>query len=367
MNRAGANTAAALRVDSNGAAKTAAAAKEASFLRRALLLVGCSLGIYATFLLYGILQERMYTHEYGEKKERFQYSMFLVFFQCIGNAAFAVALGLFSPPTNRVAAPAAAYFGMSASYIGAMFSSNLALGFMSYPAQALAKSCKLIPVMVSRLFVVKDVKYTRREVAQVILITLGIVVFMLGAPASASKKVKETSWLGLALCLVSLVMDGYTGPAQEKLNKEYKLTMSTMMFWLNVWASLLVAAALILTQPITGELQAGLAFCINNPTILPEAALFSLMAASGQAMILYTLLQFNSLIVVIITTTRKFFTILLSVVVYGHSLNGSQWSGVALVFVGLSLDIYAKWADRNKKKKHEHGKGARNGSELKGQ
>jgi hypothetical protein len=39
---------------------SAAAASSASFWRRALLLVGCSLGIYATFLLYGILQERMY-------------------------------------------------------------------------------------------------------------------------------------------------------------------------------------------------------------------------------------------------------------------------------------------------------------------
>lgn len=32
-----------------------------------------------------------YTHEYGEKKERFNFSLFLVFFQCIGNAIFALA------------------------------------------------------------------------------------------------------------------------------------------------------------------------------------------------------------------------------------------------------------------------------------
>lgn len=32
-----------------------------------------------------------YTHEYGEKKEKFNQSLFLVFFQCIGNAAFAFA------------------------------------------------------------------------------------------------------------------------------------------------------------------------------------------------------------------------------------------------------------------------------------
>jgi hypothetical protein len=37
-----------------------------------------------------------YTHEYGVKKERFNHSLFLVFFQCIGNAAFALARTNFS-------------------------------------------------------------------------------------------------------------------------------------------------------------------------------------------------------------------------------------------------------------------------------
>jgi UDP-galactose transporter B1 len=238
---------------------------------------------------------------------------------------------------------------MSVSYIGAMFSSNLALGYMSYPAQALAKSCKLIPVMLSRFIIMKEVKYTRREVVQVIAITAGIGVFMLGAP-SASKKEKETSWLGLGLCILSLALDGYTGPAQEKLNRQNKLSMSTMMFYLNAWAVLLVAVALF----VTGEMTDGIAFCIENPEIIPEAFMFSFLAASGQALILYTLLQFNSLVVVTVTTTRKFFTILLSVVLYGHALNSPQWTGVAMVFAGLSLDIYAKYADRHKHHHHHH-------------
>ena len=49
---------------SNGAA-AASAAESSGFWKRALLLIGCSLGIYATFLLYGILQERMYDTRHG--------------------------------------------------------------------------------------------------------------------------------------------------------------------------------------------------------------------------------------------------------------------------------------------------------------
>ncbi len=66
---------------------------------------------------------------------------------------------------------------ISFSYIGAMFSSNLSLKFVSYPTQArrrpwhasaadrrgqaLAKCCKLIPVMLMRIIVNKKV-YTLR-------------------------------------------------------------------------------------------------------------------------------------------------------------------------------------------------------------
>jgi UDP-galactose transporter B1 len=156
------------------------------------------------------------------------------------------------------------------------------------------------------------------------------------------------------LCILSLALDGYTGPAQERLNKTYpQLSMATMMFYLNAWAILLVAVALM----FTGQMMPGLQFCMDNPSILSEAALFSLCASSGQALILYTLLQFNSLVVVTVTTTRKFFTILLSVVLYGHALAGPQWAGVALVFAGLSLDIYAKYADRGKHGHKHAGKG----------
>lgn len=322
-----------------------------------------------------------------------------MFFQCIGNAVFALVctkhahsaagtcelavtrlpltpfslltvlslpsatpVGLFSPPAKDASSvPASAYFSMSASYIGAMFSSNLALGYMSYPAQALAKSCKLIPVMLSRFLIMKEVKYTRREVIQVVAITAGIGIFMLGADGGghggSAKKEKETSWLGLGLCILSLALDGYTGPAQEKLNKQHKLSMATMMFYLNAWAVALVAVALL----ATGQMWTGLQFCMDNPTIVPEAALFSLLAASGQALILYTLLQFNSLVVVTVTTTRKFFTILLSVVLYGHALGFEQWTGVTLVFAGLSLDIYAKYADRHAHHGHGHGHGKKAG------
>lgn len=51
------------------------------------------------------------------------------------------------------------------------------------------------------------------------------------------------------------------------------------------------------------------------------------------------------------TTTRKLFTILFSVVLHGHYLSGQQWSGVALVFLGLAIDAWEKNSSRIAKNK----------------
>ena len=182
------------------------------------------------------------------------------------------------------------------SYIGAMYSSNLALMYMSYPAQSLLKSSKMVPVMLMRIVTVGQ-RYTLQEYFQVFVITAGICSFMLFE--DGAKSGKETSLIGLSLCIVSLILDGFTGPTQERINAQHKPSMAQMMFFLNFWAILFVLALLL----ITGQLWTGLRFFTSYPEVLPEVAIFSLLSALGQAAILVTVLNFNSLILTTITTS----------------------------------------------------------------
>ena len=179
-----------------------------------------------------------------------------------------------------------------------MYSSNLALNYMSYPAQSLAKSCKMVPVMLMRILTVGQ-RYQPHEYVQVFVITAGICSFMLFE--DGAKSGKETSLIGFALCLLSLLLDGYTGPTQERINAQHRPSMAQMMFFLNFWAILLVTAVLLLT----GQLWSGLRFFNSYPELLPEVALFSLLSALGQAAILVTVLNFNSLILTTITTSAQ--------------------------------------------------------------
>jgi len=43
-----------------------------------------------------------------------------------------------------------------------------------------------------------------------------------------------------------------------------------------------------------------------------------------------------------ITLTRKLFTMLLSVIVYNHTLSSGQWLGAAIVFAGISVEAWVK-------------------------
>ena len=96
----------------------------------------------------------------------------------------------------------------------------------------------------------------------------------------------------------------------------------------------------------TGSALTGIKFCLSHPDIFPKILTFTLTSGFGQIFIYFTLKQFGSLATSIITTSRKFFTILLSILLYGHSLGMIQWISVIIVFCGLSLDLFFSWKSK---------------------
>lgn len=227
------------------------------------------------------------------------------------------------------------------SYIFAMLASNTALQFIAYPTQVLAKSVKMIPVMLMRIVTVNQ-KYKLRDYLCVLLITFGIAVFVFKPNKNNGQ---EDSLLGYGLCLVSLFLDGYTGPTQEALRKQYSPSVNQLMFHLNKFAVLIVFVALVLTNQLLPSLD----FIARYPEVITKMLVFSCLSAVGQYLILMTLFRFNSLVLTTITTTRKFFTILISVLWFGNQLTDLQWVGVCFVFSGLLYNGYCKYLDKLEK------------------
>lgn len=88
-----------------------------------------------------------------------------------------------------------------------MFTSNLALNFVSYPMQALVKSCKILPVMIAGI-IRATYSYPLIKYFCAILVTLGLVVFNFGNKKGAGEDDFKVGWIGGVLLAVSLVFDG---------------------------------------------------------------------------------------------------------------------------------------------------------------
>ena len=90
----------------------------------------------------------------------------------------------------------------------------------------LAKSCKMVPVMVMGTLIGGKF-YSVLEYACALLIAIGISLF---AQQSSSKVVRKlanpNAPLGYFLCLVNLVFDGYTNAAQVRFGHRKSCTLA---------------------------------------------------------------------------------------------------------------------------------------------
>lgn len=309
-----------------------------------LNLAVCIAGIYTCYLSYGIFQEKIFTYR-SPSGDKFTATLFMLFVQCVANAVVAYAATFVWKP-ERARMPLAPFAFTAAAYLGAMLCSNEALKHVSYPTQALGKSCKMIPVMLMGVLL-RGRKYSLINYVCVVVITAGIAIFQLGK-ASAKHAERENSAYGLFLLFSSLTLDGINGPKQEEIAQQLRPSVHQQMLNTNIWAVIYTGFGAI----VTGQALDGFFFCIENPAILNSVFYFSVCSALGQNFIYFTIQQFSALTCTTITTTRKFFTILFSVVWYGHELSAMSWLGVVIVFAGLGVELstkYRKYQQQNVK------------------
>lgn len=246
------------------------------------------------------------------------------------------------------------------------------LQYVDYITFILAKSCKLIPVMLLHVTLYRK-RYPFYKYMVVALVTLGVAIFTLHqAPGKKKKGAESSSIWGLALLGINLMFDGLTNATQDNIYAKFRpYTGQQMMCALNVMSTFLTSAYLLLLpyfaqtgigaivgmdlSKSSGELYDALAFIQRHPAVGWDILGFAASGALGQVFIFMTLSIFGSLLLVTVTVTRKMLTMILSVVWFGHSLSGMQYLGVGLVFGGIGME--AELSKREKQKKLAEKKG----------
>uniref|UniRef100_A0A3P8SNV7 Adenosine 3'-phospho 5'-phosphosulfate transporter 1 n=1 Tax=Amphiprion percula TaxID=161767 RepID=A0A3P8SNV7_AMPPE len=310
-----------------------------SSVRQAVKLVFCAAGLQASYLTWGVLQERVMTRSYGAtttetEGERFKDSQFLVFM----NRILALTVSglwciLFKQP--RHGAPMYKYSFASLSNILSSWCQYEALKYISFPTQVLAKASKVIPVMLMGKIVSRK-SYEYWEYFTAMLISVGVSMFLLSSTTSKHPST-VTTFSGIVILVGYIVFDSFTSNWQDNLFK-YKMSSVQMMFGVNLFSCLFTVGSLL----EQGAFFDSLAFMTRHSEFAFHAVLLSVCSACGQLFIFYTINQFGAAVFTIIMTLRQAIAILLSCFLYGHAVTLVGGFGVAVVFLALFLRVYAR-------------------------
>lgn len=150
--------------------------------------------------------------------------------------------------------------------------------------------------------------------------------------------------MGLGLLLLSLLGDGLLGDVQHKVTAQ-PVNSFELMYRTNFCVFLLSLGLSVLS----GQMSAFYQFAGEYPQSVTDLFYISLLGSLGQCFIYLTLSKQGPLVLSIVTTTRKFFTIILSIVYYGHTLNQMQLMSLALVFLGIGLELHENLSSKRRK------------------
>ncbi|XP_078429641.1 UDP-galactose transporter 3 [Wolffia australiana] len=320
-----------------------AAASGGSALRRVLVMAFCVAGIWSAYITQGVLQETLSTKRFGPDGQRFEHLAFLNLAQNVVCLIWSfLMLKLWSKGSNG-GAPWWSYWSASITNTIGPAMGIEALKYISYPAQVLAKSSKMIPVMLMGTFLY-GIRYTLLEYICTLLVAGGVSSFALMKTSSKtmSKLAHPNAPLGYGLCFLNLAFDGFTNATQDSISEKYpKTTAWDIMLGMNLWGTLYNVACMFGWGGGGG--LAAVRFCQEHPEAAWDVLVYCLCGAVGQNFIFLTISRFGSLANTTITTTRKFMSIVVSSLLSGNPLSSGQWGSVVMVFAGLSYQIFLKW------------------------
>ena len=234
---------------------------------------------------------------------------------------------------------------LSSTSIASTITSVRSLRYVIYPVQVLFKSCKPVPVMLFGTILGK--KYPLRKYVNVIIITCGVALFM-GGGTSASKADADvgggglgTTMIGGLLLTFSLCFDGATGAYEDKLMSVNNVEPFDLMFNIQLGKSFISFVALVVTNNL-GTLV----------DVLSEGGaqllVLGLTGALGQVFVFVTISKFGALNSALIGLIRKILSLVLSFILYGHTMNVFQALGLVLSITAMIANFYDKGGNKNK-------------------
>uniref|UniRef100_B4N4X0 Adenosine 3'-phospho 5'-phosphosulfate transporter 2 n=2 Tax=Drosophila willistoni TaxID=7260 RepID=B4N4X0_DROWI len=307
--------------------------------RTTQFLLSCA-GVFVLYILYGYLQELIFTVEgfkpYGWFLTLVQFGYYIGFGlverRLESYRASGVPFWQVKPAPRCI--PIRTYLVLAALTLGTMGLSNSSLGYLNYPTQVIFKCCKLIPVLVGSILI-QGKRYGPLDFGAAFCMCIGLAWFTL----ADSQMMPNFNLWGVGMISGALLCDAAIGNVQEKAMRDYKAPSSEVVFY----SYGLGFVYLLVVMLITGNFFSGLAFCLEHPReTFGYGFLFSLSGYLGIQFVLALVRSSGAPIAATVTTARKAVTIAFSFVLFSKPFTLQYlWSGL-IVVLGIYLNVISK-------------------------
>mmetsp|Transcript_134027 Transcript_134027/g.237245 ORF Transcript_134027/g.237245 Transcript_134027/m.237245 type:complete len:336 (-) Transcript_134027:160-1167(-) len=290
------------------------------------------LGITATLLIYGLQQERLMQIPYGG--ELFTISTFLVFANRLVNLVYGFVMCVARGESLTPQAPLWKYTVVSLTNVYASTFQYEALKYISFTVQMLGKSFKMMPVMMWGIFISQK-RYTITDWLVAACVTGGSTLFLVTGPTGSGTDQSSTMY-GLFFLCGYLALDGLTSTMQEKLFRQYKVSMYNQILYVNVCSSFVSLVTLV----ITSDLGPAFAFCNRHSGFVKDLMLLQVSAVGSQWFIYAQIQGFGALVFAATMNIRQIASIAVSYIWYGHQATVLQVTSLVLVCSALCTKSY---------------------------
>uniref|UniRef100_H0VGL7 Adenosine 3'-phospho 5'-phosphosulfate transporter 2 n=1 Tax=Cavia porcellus TaxID=10141 RepID=H0VGL7_CAVPO len=294
----------------------------------------CVAGVFVFYLIYGYLQELIFSMEGFKPYGWYLTLMQFAFYSIFGLIEFQLT------QDKRRRIPGKTYMIIAFLTVGTMGLSNTSLGYLNYPTQVIFKCCKLIPVMVGGVFI-QGKRYNMVDVSAALCMSLGLIWFTL----ADSTVVPNFNLTGVMLISLALCADAVIGNVQEKAMKLHNASNSEMV----LYSYSIGFVYILLGLTCTSGLGPAVTFCSKNPIrTYGYAFFFSLTGYFGISFVLALIKIFGALLAV--TGRRDLLKsndpLYFPFIFFAKPFTFQYvWSGL-LVVLGIFLNVYSKNMDK---------------------
>mmetsp|Transcript_38051 Transcript_38051/g.98242 ORF Transcript_38051/g.98242 Transcript_38051/m.98242 type:complete len:346 (-) Transcript_38051:96-1133(-) len=292
------------------------------------------LGLIGSYLIHGYLSEYLF------RLEGFHFGGAVALFQSMSVSLLGLSNLIWTKGKVKITAPIFDYAVLGTTTVSALATGTAALSYVSYATQTLFKSCKIVPVMLGSIIMLRR-KFCPAEYAVCAFVVTGLISF--NAPSLIKRESSgsiesdgmSSSLHGILLCLFSLSFDAVYANLQERMLSYRKIDFFEALFMTNAVGS----AALFVFLLVDGGMVEAVVYLANSGQATVVLLGMCALSLTGQTSALMLVKKYGAFAVGVLTSSRKALSILLSLVVFPQAFTLFHAGGLLLVGSGVGVEM----------------------------